>query len=160
GRRDVNFENRIKRKDGTAVDALWSAQWSEEEKTFFCVAHDITGRKQIEDMKQRFLSMASHDLRAPLMAILGFIDLLSKGAYGEPSPKWTKMIGVAQRGIRRLINLINDLLDVERMEAGKIQLKPENIRLSSVVEASADAVFSFAEKHGVELDLPASDIEV
>jgi PAS domain S-box-containing protein len=79
-RAPVTFENRIRCKDGAFADMLWSASWSPDERSLFCIAHDITERKEIERLKQDFVDMISHDLRTPLTSVQGFLSLLQTGA--------------------------------------------------------------------------------
>jgi PAS domain S-box-containing protein len=143
------FENRVKKKDGTLVDVLWGMQWSEAEQMMFCVAHDITERKEIERMKQEFVAMVSHDLRTPLTSIQGFLTLLETGMYGELSPNGSENLQIAGANISRLIALINDLLDIEKMESGKLKMELRNCALSEVFERSIGGVIGFAEQQQV-----------
>jgi PAS domain S-box-containing protein len=144
-------ESRILRKDGNEIEMAWSVQWSKQEETFFCVAHDITERKQIERMKRDFVAMVSHDLRTPLTSIQGFLSLLDAGAYGELTDAGADSLYTADASITRLIRLINDLLDAERLESGKLELQIASVNLAELFEQSAEAVETFAQREGVRL---------
>jgi PAS domain S-box-containing protein len=145
------FENRVKKKDGTLVDVLWAIQWSEAEEMMFCVAHDITERKNIERMKQEFVAMVSHDLRTPLTSIQGFLTLLETGMYGELNEGGAQNLSIAESNISRLIALINDLLDIEKMESGKLQMDLRECPLSEVFDRSVGGVVGFAEQQQIKL---------
>ena len=148
---DLPAESRIQCHDGKEIEMLWSVQWSKQEATFFCVAHDITERKQIERMKREFVAMVSHDLRTPLTSIQGFLSLLEAGVYGELSDSGIDSLSVADNSITRLVKLINDLLDIERLESGKFDLQISNVSVEDIFEQSADAVETFAQQQGVAI---------
>lgn len=145
------FENRVRRKDGSLVDVLWAIQWSEAERMMFCVAHDITERKEIERMKQEFVAMVSHDLRTPLTSIQGFLTLLQTGMYGSLNQNGEQNLAIADANISRLIALINDLLDIEKMESGKLKMDIRHCPLTDVFSRSIGAVIGFAEQQKVQL---------
>ncbi len=145
------FENRVVCKDGSQKDMLWSASWSADDQLLFCTAHDISKRKELERLKQDFLSMVSHDLRTPLTAIMGVSKLGAVGAFGTLPEKATQQLNVVTRNVDRLLNLINDLLDIEKLESGQMQLSIENIPAYSVFERSLQALDNFAEQRQVKL---------
>jgi PAS domain S-box-containing protein len=145
------FENRVKKKDGSLVDVLWAIQWSDAEQMMFCVAHDITERKEIERMKQEFVAMVSHDLRTPLTSIQGFLTLLQTGMYGPLNENGEENLATADANITRLIGLINDLLDIEKMESGKLKMEIGDCPLSEVFERSVGGVIGFADSQKVHL---------
>ncbi len=111
----------------------------------------VKALKEVEEMKQQFVAMVSHDLRTPLTSVCGFLELLQHGAYGSLSEQGQKRTQLAERNISRLISLINDLLDMEKLESGRLELIPENIPLEPVVIRSIEAVRVFAEQHKVNL---------
>lgn len=155
----VPIETRLSRKDGGEIEMSWSVQWSKEEQCFFCVAHDITARKQIERMKREFIAMVSHDLRTPLTSIQGFLSLLDAGVYGQISESGMQSLDVADASISRLIKLVNDLLDAERLESGKFELHLGDVDVFKLFESSADTVETYAAQQGVKLaiDTPAAE---
>lgn len=152
------FEIRVKRKDGTLLDVLWAMHWSDIEEMMFCVAHDITERKEMERMKQEFVAMVSHDLRTPLTSIQGFLTLLSTGMYGDLNDAGSQNLGIADANISRLIALINDLLDIEKMESGKLKMEMRDISIADVFDRSIGAVVGFADQQHVYLQADETDL--
>jgi len=82
------------------------------------VFRDVTQRREVERMKNEFLSVVSHELRTPLTAIRGSLGLLAGGAVGDLGPRGAAMVSVAVESSERLTRLINDLLDIERIDSG------------------------------------------
>ncbi|MBX9721328.1 MAG: HAMP domain-containing histidine kinase [Candidatus Obscuribacterales bacterium] len=123
--------------------------------------HDMArSLKELEQIKQQFVAMISHDLRTPLTSLQMFLGMLSDGTYGELNQTGTKRVAIAERSITRLISLINDLLDFEKLQAGQFTLAMTEIELSQVIGRSIDAVNSFAEQHEVSLIAEATEITV
>lgn len=103
-------------------------------------------------VKQEFVQMISHDLRTPLTAILGTFELLSKGAYGQLSERGQTRIVDAERESQRLIAMINELLDIERLESGNLQLLREDLDLQPVLLRAIEAVSVIAAPRGIKLE--------
>lgn len=122
-------------------------------KHFLVTIQDVTERHEMEKLKREFVSMVSHDLRTPLTAVQGTLDLLEENTYGELTEHGHKRVKVANESIDRLINLINDLLDIEKMEAGKMRLEAKPTSLLKILSNSVESVRTFAERHEVELEL-------
>lgn len=270
------FENRIVRRNGTVVNILWSAYWSNDERSMFCVAHDISDRKLAENMlkeneartrfmiesmpvglmivddqgnieminpqmermfeftrsellgkhvsilfpkaaefypknyregaykrlvgkvrefdaqrktgevfpaelsfiiygtvagprllvnildvaerhlmeklKRDFVSTVSHELRTPLTSIRGSLSLLATGALGPMAEQAMRAVKIAERNCFRLINLINDLLDIEKLESGKMEMVFEQVSLNSVFERAVESVRAFADQYGIVIN--------
>jgi PAS domain S-box-containing protein len=154
------IENRVKHKSGRILDVLWSVQWSDSEKASFCVAHDITERKELERLKQEFVAMVSHDLRTPLTSIQGTLSLIARGIYGELNEQGQLRLSYAEGSTKRLIKLINDILDIEKLSAGMLAMSFEDVPVSVVVERSLESVRAFAEQQQVELEQRVCEAEV
>ncbi len=148
-----SFENRVIKSDRSLVDMYWTAQWSNEEKTLYCVAHDVTERKQIDRLKQDFVAMVSHDLRTPLTSVQGFLELLGAEAYGNLSEEGYDSLEITESSVKRLISLINDLLDLEKMESGMLELRVANTDLKNILTRSIDAVIGFAKQENITVKL-------
>lgn len=131
------------------VHTLWSLKWSQSENSLFCVAHDINDRKEVEKLKQEFIAVISHELRTPLTSLQMTLTLLLNGNYGAISESAEQRLKNAENGISRLIGLINDLLDIEKMEAGKLSMRYADTDLISLVTKAIDSVQGFAEQHGM-----------
>ncbi len=109
------FEARILGKSSHYVEMDWKARWSQEDKSIFCVAHDITERKEAERLKQELFAMVSHDLRSPLTSVSMTLEMLDDGILGQLNERGAKLAGSANASVKSLMILINDLLESERM---------------------------------------------
>jgi len=155
----------LKRNDDQAdgfkeIDALWSAHWSEEEESFFCVIHDITDRRQAERMKQEVVSMVTHDLRTPITTVQNFLEFLEDGFYGQVNERGSKYLYLAQRNSERMMTLINDLLDIEKIKSGMMELELADLPLTRSFTLCKELQTSWAEQLGVQLDFHQTDIVV
>lgn len=161
-----SFENRVRCRDrgdqpGGYVDFAWSAHWSAQEETLFCVARDISERKMIDRLKRDFVAMVSHDLRTPLTSIQMLLSLLEAEAYGPLSDTGKENVTAAEANVERLIALVNGLLDLEKMESGKLELLRETWHVDDLLEPSLQAVRGFAFQQGVSVVVPGlGDIEL
>jgi PAS domain S-box-containing protein len=120
-------------------------------------ARDISDRKRVERLKDEFVSTVSHELRTPLTSIAGSLGLLAGGMGGDLPEGPTRLIGIAHANCQRLIRLINDMLDVEKIQSGKMKFDMAPLTLSDVAQRSIDAVRGYADQLGVELQFQALD---
>ncbi|HEX4196461.1 MAG TPA: CHASE3 domain-containing protein [Caulobacteraceae bacterium] len=119
-------------------------------------ARDISDRKRVERLKDEFVSTVSHELRTPLTSIAGSLGLLA-GGMGDLPPGPTRLIGIAHANCQRLIRLINDMLDVEKIESGKMKFDMAAVTLAEAARRSIDSVRGYADQLGVEIRFQASD---
>jgi len=145
--------------NGTNVEQLWSVSWSKTEQTLFCVAHDISERKRVEQLKQEFVAMITHDLRTPLASIKAMLELLAQ-PNSNLSPEWRERVKQAEESSARLISLINDLLDLEKMQAGKLVIAPDICLIDDLVESSIETLQSFAESRNISISHQKSGLVV
>ena len=154
------------RKDGTrfpvslTVSALRDSNG--EINAFLGIATDITERVKIERMKSEFISTVSHELRTPLTSIRGSLALLVGGVAGQLPEKTRPLIEIAHKNSERLILLVNDILDMEKIEAGKMEFQMAIVSLVPLLEQAIAATQSYAEQYGVSYELMGklSDLEV
>lgn len=147
----IELENAIKHKNGNFVEVLWSGGWSSIDGAMFCVAHDITEKKQIENLKRDFVNMVSHDLRTPLTSIQAFLEMLSAGFYDSTPEKMHSKAKYSEADVGRLISMINSLLQLEKMEAGHIEIVASHTQVEDVVDRSFNSVQSLAERSKIAL---------
>nr|WP_067285866.1 PAS domain S-box protein [Marinobacterium profundum] len=114
---------------------------------------DISQTKHNEQMKNEFISTVSHELRTPLTSISGSLGLLAGGALGELPLKAKPLLDIAQKNSLRLIHLINDLLDIEKITAGKMTFNFQTLDMSFQLERACEVNQGYAEAHNVELKL-------
>jgi PAS domain S-box-containing protein len=116
---------------------------------------DISHRKEIARLKSEFVSTVSHELRTPLTSIYGSLRLLAGGVAGPLQPKGAQLLEMSVRSCERLIRLINDLLDLEKIESGHFDLKLERLSLRELLERAVRDTQAFAQGLGVRLVLDA-----
>lgn len=160
GKDQSTFTTRMSRKDGAIIDMLWSTTWSASEATMFCVVHDVTAKKCAERLQQEVVQMVSHDLRSPLSAIDAFHHMLEEGVFGRLNDKGLAMLSIASRNTDRMLALISDLLDLEKGQAGVLQLDKQEIRLATLFEQAIHGVLVLANVRGVELSAEHTDLLV
>ena len=112
---------------------------------------DMTQQIEAERMKQEFTSTLSHELRTPLTSIIGSLQLINSGVLGDIEKDTLELTTIAERNGQRLLDLINDILDVEKIESGKLTLAPEVLELSELVGESLTLNRAFAERFKVRL---------
>lgn len=110
---------------------------------------EITERKKLERMKSEFISTVSHELRTPLTSIKGASGLVVGGALGELPSKAREMVDVAHKNTERLITLVNDILDSEKLGSGQVEFVFEPVNLSELVKESVETNLGYAREHGV-----------
>lgn len=147
------LDNRIKKGDGAEADMHWIAQWSSSEKSLFCVAQDVSAEKEIERIKQEFVAMVSHDLRAPLMSIQIIIELLAAGRFGELTAEGKTRLSLAEDEVDRLMRMIKDLLDLERLESGAGNLDMQPTPIDNVLREAYDVLSVLADKSSIVLEI-------
>lgn len=150
----------VKCCDGSLKDFLWTVNWSADGQEFVCVAHDITELRKIERLKQAFFSMVSHDLRTPLASVNINISNMTSGVCGPLPEGGARLLSSASSNMQRLTSLVNDLLDLDKLDSERLILDVECISLRDVCEASIEALESMASSAGVELVAPHSDAAV
>ncbi len=111
-------------------------------------------------MKKEFTSTLSHELRTPLTSIIGSLQLVNSGAIGDLEPDVLDLTSVAERNGQRLLDLINDILDIEKLESGRFTLDLETISLGEIIGEATVLNKGFAERHKVRLETHGPDARV
>lgn len=163
-----SMEKRYIRKDGSLVwvNITASIVWDEAGQYEYAIAvvEDITQRKQLEQQlakakqaaelanqrKSQALANMSHELRTPLNGVIGYSDMLLKGFADTPEKVQRYASNISSSG-RHLLDMINDVLDIAKVESGKVELSPEHIQLEPLIGEIEQIVRPLAEKKEVEL---------
>jgi PAS domain S-box-containing protein len=164
-----HFETYHRLKDGTTINVEISSNGAlfGEQKLIFCVCRDFTERKLAEDMllnaklaaedasrsKGEFLATMSHELRTPLNSIIGFSDMMLSGNVGDLNEKQAKYINHISTGGKHLLELINDILDLSKIEAGKMEIQYESFSVSDVIEEVTMLIAPLALKKNIDLNI-------
>jgi len=123
----------------------------QSQRRFIAVIRDIAERKRTEQMKNEFVSTVSHELRTPLTAIAGSLGLINGGALGAVPESMRQMLTIAHSNSQRLSSLINDLLDMDKLVAGKMHFDLQTCPLQPLVEQALLHNQTYARQHQVEL---------
>ncbi len=155
---DTNQKKEIvaQRKDGSQFPAeiKVSSFASFSTPGLLVVVEDVSAKHELEKLKQEFLSMMAHDLRTPLTSVKCFLELISEGVYdGRIDELKRRSTGIGN-DTTRLINMINSLLNLHKLEAGRLQLSMEILPVSSIINQSIDSIVSLAETRGITLNVP------
>ena len=149
------------RADGNAFEAemVVCQIQVEGQREFVGIVRDISEGKKIERMKNEFVSTVSHELRTPLTSIQGSLGLLIGGAVGEIPAPARQLLGIAHNNCERLVRLINDILDVEKIESGHIHFNMGLYALMPLVHQAIEATQPFAMQFQVTFKLQLPDSE-
>ena len=124
-----------------------------DRRRFIGLVRDITERKKIEQLKNEFVSTVSHELRTPLTSIRGSLGLLDGGLAGELPTEARSLIAIAASNCERLVDLINDILDMEKIASGRMSFEFVTQPLMPLVDLAVDANQGFAVQHEVQLKI-------
>jgi len=124
---------------------------SGDTKLVVTLLDDITHLKEVDEMKSEFVSMVSHEFRTPLTSMNMGISMLLEGNIGEVNDNQQELLEVAKEDCERLNNLVDDLLDLSKIESGEINLEFDNIQVEKIFEASIKPFVDQAKNKGVEL---------
>ncbi len=113
---------------------------------------DITRERELDKMKTDFISVVSHELRTPLTSLKGYTDLLLSGAAGETTELQAEFLGIIQLSTTRLSNLINDILDISRIESGTLKIKHEPIDYRKIVADTLRLMKAAADAKQISMD--------
>jgi len=112
--------------------------------------------KRLDQMKSEFISVASHELRTPLATIKNVVQLILKGRTGEINEVQTDFLSMAEKNIDRLTNILNNLLDLSRIEYGKIDIKSEELELRGIIEFILSSLKPQADEKSIQLNVEIS----
>ena len=154
-----NQECQIRTKQGEIKTVLLSIELIELDgiACTLNIINDITERKRLED---EFISLVSHELRTPMNSIIGALDLLNTQQLGTLTDKGKKIINIAINNTERLIRLVNDILDLERIKLGKITMQPAKCNAAQLLYQAAQTMESMADAAQITLSVEPTTVEI
>jgi PAS domain S-box-containing protein len=124
------------------------------------IARDVSERKEVERVKDEFVSVVSHELRTPLTSIRGALGLLAAGKLDDAPDKRQRMLELATSNTDRLIRLINDILDIERMRSGGVTFDRVDLSAAAVIATAVEAMRPMAEREGIVVHTESVDLRI
>jgi PAS domain S-box-containing protein len=125
---------------------------------FISQIEDVTGRREVERMKSEFISTVSHELRTPLTSIRGALGLIDAGVLGELPREAQAMVAIAHQNSERLVRIINDILDVDKIGSGKLAMQIESMPVAEFLEKAAAFHQPYGAKHEVRFVVEAPSV--
>jgi PAS domain S-box-containing protein len=151
-----------RKKDGQTVPVEFSiaAVSMDRMSRRLATVTDVSERFELQRMRREFVAMVSHELRTPLNAVSGFLELLPVGVFGSITEQAASEAVVADRDVHHLISLINDLLDLEKLEAGQMSLSTSTHLLEDIVDESINEIVDFANEKEIMPHFEGSEIAI
>ncbi|MBF2048644.1 MAG: PAS domain S-box protein [Elainella sp. C42_A2020_010] len=160
----VEIDARAVRKDGTVFDKqIVLVKAYDQQQRFsghYCFVKDISERREIERMKDEFISIVSHELRTPLTSISAALDLLAEGVLQNQPEEAQQMLRIAANNTDRLVRLINDILDIERIESGKIVMTKQICSAADLINQAVEALQDMAERAEITLSVSPLNVQL
>ena len=161
----TTFETVHRHKDGHDIPVEIVLQYMappDEPPRFINIVRDISDRKRLDRLTSEFIAMVSHELRTPLTSIRGSLGLVANGVTGLLPPQAQEYVDMALANSKRLVHLINDILDLEKIQSGKAELNLQPLDLVNVIQNTVAANEALASAHNVRLSFieKVPDIEV
>ncbi len=158
------YLNSILTKSGEQRFIAWNNTLLEDSKGIrigtISIGEDITERQRIEEIKDEFIGIVSHELRTPLTAIQMSLGLLNTGIYDQKPEKYQRVIKIALLHTNRLVNLVNDILDLERLESGQVVINQTVCKAADLMQQAVDGIQAIATQQQVSFRIDPTDAEV
>ncbi len=149
--------NRNYRANGTIVNCEWYnsilPDSSGRMESVFSLVLDVTERHQVERMKDEFIAIVSHELRTPLTSIYGSLSMLASGLLDPTSEKGQRLLSIAVDSTDRLMRLVNDILDIERIESGTVTMVKAIWSVGDLMAKAIDVVQPLADRAGIAISV-------
>jgi PAS domain S-box-containing protein len=156
GERDVV----VKRRDGThlpVISSMAPLRDGDRITAFVATVKDVSERRRLERMRHEFAALASHELRTPLTSVVGYLEAVTEGEAGPLRPEQARLLGIAERNAKHLAQLVEDVLDVTRADAGQLGIERLPLDLRALADECVEAARPSAEDGGLELVLEAGE---
>lgn len=154
---DVLTDNTKRLSRGEELNPL--IEGTDEIAQLDCAFHEVVDHlTEVSRQKQELVAVVSHELKSPLSSVSGLLSLLEAGAFGELSDRGMQRIAGAEMDLARLMRLINDLLDIEKLEAGKLDMLSREVSLDGVIQRALNSVHPFAEVNDIDIEVSKTSL--
>jgi two-component system, OmpR family, sensor histidine kinase VicK len=157
----VTYERDLVLQDGClhslSVTYIPHLQEQNTVQGFFALTSDISDRKAIERMKDEFISVVSHELRTPLTSIHSSLKILATGKLGSLSAQGERMLKIADEQTERLVHLVNNVLDLQRIQSGKITMNKQAWKAQDLMVEGVKAMKTLAQAKSIQLSFEPSN---
>lgn len=142
----------VTRRDGSSFPAEISTGVFERDgrTASVCILRDMTERHRLDQLKNEFVSTVSHELRTPLTSIRGSLGLIVAGAAGAVPDKAKSLLEIAHKNSERLVGLVNDILDIEKIESGRMEFRHDRLEIGALVDQAIEMNQAYAAQHRAE----------
>jgi PAS domain S-box-containing protein len=150
-----------RRRDGTELAIQFDRKLVRHAEHDFelCVIVDVTDRRRLERLADEFVATVSHELRTPITSIYGSLTLLVNNAGNKSPDSTARLLAIAHASCQRLVRLVNDLLDIQKLQSGKSVFNLERVDVRSLIEHAIDSIRGLAEGCGVRIRLDAESAD-
>ncbi len=124
------------------------------------IVKDVSREYEADRLKQSFMAMVGHELKSPLMSIHVCLQMLGKGFFGNLTEEGQESVKTAEQSVHRLIGLVNEILDAEKLESGSISIAPQTTNLEKILDMAANAVSALAEANKIRIHRDRVDVEI
>ncbi len=152
------IEIRIRSKTGELKDILWKIEWSQSSGAYFCMAEDISMRKNNERMKAEITAMINHDLRAPISALAFWIDNMLLGTYGDVTQNMEDTLKRTAKNTQTILSLLDNLLDAEKLDSGTMKTHRNAVKVQDLFEETAKLYEDWFKEEKIQLHIETSDL--
>ncbi len=163
----ATYEDELTFQDGrshsvsvTYIPHIEETEAGPKVKGFFALTTDISDRKAIERMKDEFIAVVSHELRTPLTSIHTSLKLMATGRLGQLDEDGQQMLEVADENTDRLVRLVNNVLDLQRIESGEVTMDVQTCEVADLVAEAAEAMQAIAQQHTIKIHTDAVPLSI
>lgn len=151
---EATHTDRLILRDGRTFDCYYTPIRNVNSDIYgrVCFMRDITERLAMERMKDEFIAVVSHELRTPLTAIHGALGLLATGQLGTLTERGQRLVEIAKNNTDRLVRLVRDLLEVDRLDSGRVVMSPQTCNAANLVTQAIESVLTLAEASSIHLN--------
>lgn len=153
----VEFITRLRKQDNSVIDVCWYVEWSSKFCKYFATADDVTDRMTLERARQEFITQLTHDMRSPLNGVAMTLDMVNEGILGRVPFKVADSLERAQKGLSCVVELINDILDVEKIRNRQGRIEATKVSMYDLSRSVVSALQVVADEHKVKIDLLGED---